>query len=145
MSPKLPSPKRRGYGRGSVSIQDGRYVATYQSLETGRPIRKSFASDVEAQTYLDRWYADKQERKLTGVRGDARLPRAPARAVEAPVGTFAELLIGWRAFKTGSVRATTWRSYGPALSALTYYLSVRRGARRRAWGGARARGRVRPG
>ena len=34
--------------------------------------------------------------------------------------------MAWRAFKTGSVRATTWRSYGPALNALTHYLGDRR-------------------
>jgi integrase len=40
--------------------------------------------------------------------------------------TFAELIDGWRAFKSGTVRATTWRNYEPALRALTYYLGDRR-------------------
>lgn len=138
---RLPKPKSRGYGRGSISIQDGSYVATYKSLETGRGARRSFASEAEAHVFLDQWYAEKQRRKLWSERGGMhagwmvpapvpapgpasaparRRPAAPARV------TFAELIDGWRAFKSGTVRATTWRNYEPALRALTHYLGDRR-------------------
>ena len=40
--------------------------------------------------------------------------------------TFGELIDGWRAFKSGTVRPTTWRNYEPALRALAYYLGDRR-------------------
>ncbi|HTX07502.1 MAG TPA: hypothetical protein VME22_02760, partial [Solirubrobacteraceae bacterium] len=138
---RLPKPKPRGYGRGSISIQDGAYVATYKSLETGRGARRSFASEQEAHVFLDQWYAEKQRRKLWTERGGMhagwmipapvqapalvpspvrRRPPAPARV------TFGELIDGWRAFKLGTVRATTWRNYEPSLRALAYYLGDRR-------------------
>ena len=138
---RLPKPKPRGYGRGSISIQDGSYVATYKSLETGRGARRSFASEAEAHVFLDQWYAEKQRRKLWSERGGMHagwmLPapveapgHAPAparrRAPAPPRVTFGELIDGWRAFKSGTVRATTWRNYEPALRALAYYLGDRR-------------------
>ena len=94
--------------------------------------------------FLDQWYAEKQRRKLWSERGGmhagwmAPVPapspaatpvgarpvrrRAPA---PAPV-TFGELIDGWRAFKSGTVRPTTWRNYEPALRALAYFLGDRR-------------------
>lgn len=144
---RLPKPKPRGYGRGSISLQDGSYVATYKSLETGRPVRRSFGSDQEAQVFLDQWYAEKQRRRLWSERGgvhagwmapgplpapapaSSSAPRrasTPRRASGAGRVTFAELIDGWRAFKSGTVRATTWRNYEPALRALAYYLGDRR-------------------
>jgi integrase len=122
-------PKKRGYGRGSVSLQDGSYVATYKSLETGRPVRRSFSTDPEAQVFLDEWYAEKQRRSLWKQRGGERaggmVPAPPPAPVPAEA-TFAELIDGWRAFKSGTIRATTWRNYEPALRALTYYLGDRK-------------------
>ena len=138
---RLPKPKPRGYGRGSISIQDGAYVATYKSLETGRGARRSFASEQEANVFLDQWYAEKQRRKLWSERGSMLAPwmvpapvpapgpvpvPAQRRTPAPPRVTFGELIDAWRAFKSGTVRATTWRNYEPALRALTYYLGDRR-------------------
>lgn len=138
---RLPQPKSRGYGRGSISIQDGSYVATYKSLETGRGARRSFATEQEAHVFLDQWFAEKQRRKLWSERGgmhagwmapapvpgSAPSPTPVRRRDPAPSRvTFAELIDGWRAFKSGTVRPTTWRNYEPALRALGYYLGDRR-------------------
>ena len=61
LAPKFPAPKKRPYGRGSVSLERGHYVANYKSLETGRQVRKWFLTDKDAQEHLDLWYADKLE------------------------------------------------------------------------------------
>ena len=127
MTPTLPAPKKRPYGHGSVSLERGHYVANYKSLETGRQVRKWFLTDKEAQEHLDLWYADKLEHRAARQRGSAIRRRVPDRpSADLSDLTFGELLMAWRAFKTGSVRATTWRSYGPALNALTHYLGDRR-------------------
>lgn len=124
MPRKLPKPRKRAYGHGSVSIQAGRYVATFKSLDTGRPMRQSFATDDEAQQHLDEWYMKKRA-KQREQRGGQMMP--PLASVVPPTmpGTFGELITGWRAYKTGTVRDTTWRNYGPALRALDHYLGDR--------------------
>ena len=91
--------------------------------------------------FLDQWYAEKQRRKLWSERGSmhaawmlpAPVPApgpapvpAQRRAPAPPRVTFGELIDAWRAFKSGTVRATTWRNYEPALRALAYYLGDRR-------------------
>ena len=91
--------------------------------------------------FLDQWYAEKQRRKLWTERGGmhagwmipapvaapALVPAPARRRPPAPARvTFGELIDGWRAFKLGTVRATTWRNYEPSLRALAYYLGDRR-------------------
>jgi integrase len=91
--------------------------------------------------FLDEWYAEKQRRKLWSERGSMHaawmvpalvpVPRpapmpAQRRAAAPARVTFGELIDAWRAFKSGTVRATTWRNYEPALRALAYYLGDRR-------------------
>jgi hypothetical protein len=95
---RLSKPRRRGYGRGSVSIQRGAYVATYKDLKTGRPVRRSFPTDEEAQVYLDEWYAEKRRQELDAER-ERQEPSPEAehslaryqRSTPRP-GTFAELI-----------------------------------------------------
>lgn len=126
MPRRFPPPKPRPYGHGSVTLERERYIANYRLHDSGRQVRKSFATDREAQAHLDLWYAEKLGHAPLGRRG-AATPRAAQSAPRADVETitFAQLLTAWRAFKTGSVRNTTWRSYGPALNALTHYLGDR--------------------
>jgi hypothetical protein len=62
----LDTPRKRPYGHGSVSIQHNTYVATFKSVETSRPSRRSFATDTEAQAYLDAWHAEASAAKLAG-------------------------------------------------------------------------------
>lgn len=128
MPRRFPPPKKRPYGHGSVTLERGHYVANYKSLETGRQVRKWFETDQEAQDHLDRWYADKLDHRAARRNGTTTPPRrVPDRpSADAADVTFAELIDGWRAFKSGSVRATTWRNYEPALRALRYYLGDRR-------------------
>jgi integrase len=127
MPRKFPPAKKRPYGHGSVSFERGHYVANYKSLETGRQVRKWFLTDREAQDHLDRWYADKLDHAAARERGASPRRRVAGRPSADPADlTFAELIDGWRAFKLGSVRATTWRNYEPALRALAHYLGDRR-------------------
>jgi integrase len=96
-------------------------------LETGRQVRKWFSTDRDAQDHLDRWYADKLDHQAAQQRGMMARRRVADRPSADPADlTFAELIDGWRAFKSGTVRATTWRNYEPALRALGYYLGDRR-------------------
>jgi hypothetical protein len=92
-----------GYGRGSVSRQGGAYVDTYKRFETGRPVRRSFATDPEAQVFLNEWYAEKQRRSLWTQRGGERSAGMVPAPVPAQVA-FAELIDGWRVQVRGGPR-----------------------------------------
>ncbi len=59
----MDAPRKRPYGYGSVSVQRNRYVVTFKDLKTGKPARRSFLTDADAQAYLDDWCAAKQARK----------------------------------------------------------------------------------
>jgi integrase len=121
---RLPKPRRRPYGHGSVSIQAKAYVATFKDLRTGEPARRSFASDDEAQVFLDDWHAKKTAAKLAGAkRAKGPNPRLPQRHTLDP-GTFATLIEQWKAARQGTVRMGTWRNYDGALNGLSHYLGA---------------------
>lgn len=124
---KLPKPRKRRYGTGSVVIQDGRYRAQFTNLKTGQRDSERFETNEEAQAFLDRWYAQKltadAERKEKELkRRRSPNPNALPQAPPAAPGTFGELIKDWRKSKVGTVAPGTWRNYDPALNALAYYL-----------------------
>jgi integrase len=123
MASKPVKPRKRPYGQGSVSVQLGAYVATYTDLKTGGRRRRSFATDAEAQVFLNNWYARKQAKALEERnRARARRPNPALETLPPEPGSFSQLITSWKAAKTGTVRSSTWRNYDPALNSLAHYL-----------------------
>jgi integrase len=125
---RLKPPRRRAHGHGSVSLVDRGakpYVANYRDAQSGKARRKAFATDDEAQVFLDAWYAEKRAAKLAARQG-REVAQTPIPRAKPAERTFGELIALWRTSKEGTIRASTWRNYDPALGSLRKYLGPRK-------------------